>query len=126
MHTPKPSLASDTSFHVTEELIQPSVLVLTVFGELDIATAPELRTRLTAAIETGVSRLVIDLRSLWFMDSVALAALLHARARLGDEGRMAVVVDPDSYIRLILEVAGMPHCLEIVDAREAAIALVTT
>ena len=126
MHTPEPSLAGDTSFHLTEELIQPSVLVLTVFGELDIATAPELRTRLTAAIETGVSRLVVDLRSLWFMDSVALAALLHARARLGDEGRMAVVVDPDSYIRLILEVAGMPQCLEIVDAREAAVALVTT
>ena len=125
MHTSKPSIADDRSFQVTEELLEPSVLVLTVFGELDIATAPELRTRLTAALEQGATRLVIDLRELSFLDSVAVATLLQARARLGDEGRMGVVVDPDSYIRLILEVAGMPRCLDIVETREQAVALVT-
>ena len=125
MHTSKPSIADDRSFQLTEELLEPSVLVLTVFGELDIATAPELRTRLTAALEQGATRLVIDLRGLSFLDSVAVATLLQARARLGDEGRMGVVVDPDSYIRLILEVAGMPRCLDIVETREQAVALVT-
>jgi anti-anti-sigma factor len=125
MTTPKPSVA-DTSFHVTEELIQPSVLVLTVSGELDIATAPGLRTRLTTALEAGVTRLVVDLRPLSFLDSVALATLLHVRRLLGDGGRMALVVDPDSYIMLILEVAGLPACLDIVAAREQAVALVTT
>ena len=126
MHTSKPSIADDRSFQLTEELLEPSVLVLTVFGELDIATAPELRTRLTTALEQGVTRLVIDLRALSFLDSVAVATLLQARARLGDEGRMGVVVDPDSYIRLILEVAGMPRCLDIVETREQAVTLVTS
>ena len=125
MHTSKPSIADDRSFQLTEELLEPSVLVLTVFGELDIATAPELRTRLTTALEQGATRLVIDLRALSFLDSVAVATLLQARARLGDEGRMGVVVDPDSYIRLILEVAGMPRCLDIVETREQAVTLVT-
>jgi anti-anti-sigma factor len=125
MHTSKPSIADDRSFQVTEELLEPSVLVLTVFGELDIATAPELRTRLTTALEQGVTRLVVDLRSLSFLDSVAVATLLQTRSRLGDEGRMGVVVDPDSYIRLILEVAGMPRCLDIVETREQAVTLVT-
>jgi anti-anti-sigma factor len=125
MHTPRSSTAGDRAFQVTEELLEPSVLVLTVSGELDIATAPELRTRLTTALEQGVTRLVVDLRSLSFLDSVALATLLQARTRIGDEGRMAVVVDPDSYIRLILEVAGMPRCLDIVEEREHAVTLVT-
>jgi anti-anti-sigma factor len=125
MHTSKPSIADDRSFQVTEELLEPSVLVLTVFGELDIATAPDLRTRLTTALEQGVTRLVVDLRSLSFLDSVAVATLLQTRSRLGDEGRMGVVVDPDSYIRLILEVAGMPRCLDIVETREQAVTLVT-
>ncbi len=108
-----------------EELLQSSVVVLTVFGELDIATAPELRTRLTAALGSGMSRIVVDLRSLSFLDSVALATLLQVRTRLGSAGRMAVVVDPDSYIRLIFEVAGMPQCLDVVDTREQAFVLVT-
>ncbi len=126
MHTSEPPIADDRSFQVTEELLEPSVLVLTVFGELDIATAPELRTRLTTALEQGVTRLVVDLRSLSFLDSVAVATLLQTRSRLGDEGRMGVVVDPDSYIRLILEVAGMPRCLDIVETREQAVTLVTS
>ena len=126
MHTSKPSVADDRFFQLTEELLEPSVLVLTVFGELDIATAPELRTRLTAAHEQGVTRLIVDLRSLSFLDSVAVATLLQARSRLGDEGRMGVVVDPDSYIRLILEVAGMPRCLDIVETREQAVTLVSS
>jgi anti-sigma B factor antagonist len=126
MHTSKPSVADDRFFQLTEELLEPSVLVLTVFGELDIATAPELRTRLTTAYEQGVTRLIVDLRSLSFLDSVAVATLLQARSRLGDEGRMGVVVDPDSYIRLILEVAGMPRCLDIVETREQAVTLVSS
>ena len=126
MHTSKPSVADDRFFQLTEELLEPSVLVLTVFGELDIATAPELRTRLTTAHEQGVTRLIVDLRSLSFLDSVAVATLLQARSRLGDEGRMGVVVDPDSYIRLILEVAGMPRCLDIVETREQAVTLVSS
>jgi len=126
MHPSKPSVADDRSFQLTEELLDPSVLVLTVFGELDIATAPQLRTCLATAHEQGITRLVVDLRSLSFLDSVAVATLLQARSRLGDQGRMGVVVDPDSYIRLILEVAGMPRCLDIVETREQAVTLVTS
>jgi hypothetical protein len=48
--------------------------------------------------------------------------MLQARTRLGDAGRMAVVVAPDSYTRLIFEVAGMPHCIEVFETRQQAIA----
>jgi anti-anti-sigma factor len=110
------------SFELTDEPLVPSGRVLTVAGELDIATAPELRAHLDAAIDGGTSRLVVDLRPLSFLDSVALATLLRARRRLGDDGMMAVVAAPDSYVRLILEVAGMPHCLDVFETREHAIA----
>jgi anti-anti-sigma factor len=110
---------------VTEEPLEPAIVVLTTSGELDIATAPDLRARLTAALDAGVRRLVVDLRPLSFLDSVALATLLHVRQRLGDEGRLAVVVAPDSYVQLIFEVAGMPQCVDVVQTREEAVALVT-
>jgi hypothetical protein len=36
---------------------------------------------------------------------------------------MAIVVAPDSYARLIFEVAGLPECLDLVETREQAVAL---
>ena len=104
-----------------EESLEPAGVVLTVGGELDIATAPELRTRLNAAVDAGLSRLVIDLRPVSFLDSVAMATLLQARRRLGESGRMAVVVAADSYVRLIFEVAGMPQIIDVFETREQAV-----
>ena len=117
---PPKSLAPG-ALRLTEEPLEPSGVVLTVGGELDIATAPELRARLSAAVDAGLSRLVIDLRPLSFLDSVALATLLQARRRLGDDGRLAVVVAADSYVRLIFEVAGMPQCIDVFETREQAV-----
>jgi anti-sigma B factor antagonist len=106
---------------LTEETLEPSALLLTVEGELDIATTPELRTRLNAVVDAGLSRLVIDLRPVSFLDSVAMATLLHTRKRLGESGRIAVVVAADSYVRLIFEVAGMPRCIDVFETREHAV-----
>jgi anti-sigma B factor antagonist len=110
---------------VTEEAFDPSGLVLTVHGELDIATAPALRDRLGAAIESGKRRLVIDLSELAFLDSVALATIVHAKRRLPADARMAVAVDPSSYVMLVFESAGLRTVLDLVDTRSAAIALVS-
>jgi anti-sigma B factor antagonist len=110
---------------VTEERIAPSGLLLSATGELDIATAPALRERLTAALDAGVRRLVIDLREVSFMDSVAIAVLVHASSQLGPDGRMAIVIAPGSYTRLIFEAAGLDGCLDLVATREQGVAFVS-
>jgi len=112
-------------FRLDEEQLGRDGVVFTAYGELDMATAPELRERMGAAIEGGIHRVVIDLRPLDFLDSVAVAAMLHARRQLGDEGRLVVIIDPDSYIRMVFEIAGLPQCLDVVETREAALAAVT-
>jgi anti-sigma B factor antagonist len=107
-------------FGMTEEPL-PNGLVLAVSGELDLATAPELREHLGAALDTGMTRIVVDLREVTFMDSIGLAAVLHARRRLRAGGRLALAVAPDSYAQLVLEIAGMPRALAIFADRDAAI-----
>jgi anti-sigma B factor antagonist len=89
--------------------------LLTVAGELDIATVPVVRERLTAITAAGARRLVVDLRAVSFMDSTALAAFIHAKMRLGDEGTMTLVLARDSYARLIFEVAGIDGVLDVVE-----------
>ncbi len=46
---------------LTEQTFDPAGLVITVSGELDIATAPALRDRLEASLEAGTRRLVIEM-----------------------------------------------------------------
>ena len=124
MITFEQSVTEPDAFGLAEERFDPSGVVITVRGELDIATAPQLRERMSAAIDEGVRRVVIDLRPLDFLDSVAVASMLHARRQLGDAGRLAVVVAPDSYIRMVFEIAGLPDCLDVVETRDEAVALV--
>jgi anti-sigma B factor antagonist len=118
-------IAEPVEFVITEEPFEPAGLIVSIAGELDIATVPKLRRRLVAALDRGVRRLVIDLRTLDFLDSVAVATLLHAARQLGDDGRLAVTVAPDSYIRMVFEIAGLPQCLDVVDTRAQAIARIS-
>jgi anti-sigma B factor antagonist len=111
---------------VVDERFDPAGAVVTVEGELDIATAPVLRERLNSLAEAGVRRLVIDLRAVPFMDSVAVAVLVRAKHMLGEDARISVVIEDDSYTRMIFEVAGLPHWLGLVATREDGIARVTS
>ncbi len=106
---------------LTEETFEPSGLIVTVSGELDIATAPTLRDRLNEAIDAGRSRVVIDLSAIDFLDSVALATIVHAKQRLPEGGRMALAIDPSSYVMLVFESGGLPKVLDLVETRELAI-----
>ena len=120
-----PTIEEWPPFELTEEPLS-SGLVITVAGELDMATAPALRERLSRAIAAGASALVLDLRGVTFMDSIGLAAILLARSRLNEAGRLAIVLARDSYPQLVLETAGLRRSLALFETREAAAAFVMT
>lgn len=56
-------------------------VVVTLGGELDLASAPELERELREAEAANPARVVIDLSGLGFMDSTGLQALLRTRER---------------------------------------------
>jgi anti-sigma B factor antagonist len=113
---------TSTQFAILDAPLGEAGVVVEVRGELDIATAPLLRAHLTAVVESGPGLLVVDLTRVDFLDSITLAVLLSTRKALGDAGRMAVVVEPDSYTRLIFDIAGVDQWLHVVATRDDAIA----
>lgn len=60
--------------------------VLHVAGELDLATAPQLRDAVAAVVDQGVTAVVVDLARLAFVDSSGVAALAAAVRQLGERG----------------------------------------
>ena len=112
-------LNAPPAFSIADACRADGSSLLTIAGELDIATVPVVRERLTALTDGGARRLVVDLRDVSFMDSTGLAAFIHAKMRLGDEGAMTLVLEPDSYARLIFEVAGLDGVLDVVDTLDS-------
>jgi len=92
-------------------------------GELDVQSVDELRARLNEALDAGNRRIVVDLAEVSFIDSLSLSALVGARRKLGDDGRLAVVAVHE-YVRLILQATGLEQVLDVFDTREAAAAFV--
>ena len=68
--------------------------VVEVAGEIDAASAPELRKCLHQTIDAGSRQLVVDLRQVSFIDSMGLGVLLGAKRRLRGHG-------PDGGIQLV-------------------------
>ncbi|MET7996032.1 STAS domain-containing protein [Amycolatopsis sp. NPDC005232] len=64
--------------------------VVTVAGEIDLVTAPELDEIVTAVVDESPEVLVVDLRKVTFLSSAGLQVLAAAHQRLG-ERRLRVV-----------------------------------
>lgn len=90
--------------------------VLTVRGELDLATAPELEQALDEQLSRSVD-VVLDLRELDFMDSTGVRILVTAHAAAAAAGRRFALVRPapDSAVAKILSIAGLDAQLVLVD-----------
>ena len=99
------------------------VHVIAMRGDLDIATAPSLCVRIDAARQAGSRRLLVDLTTAQFCDSVGLRALIGSQQELlAQGGRMAIAVLEDSAVGRLFVLAGAHELLEIHDSRDAAVA----
>jgi anti-sigma B factor antagonist len=115
----KQTAKAQRSFAIAEAPAGTAGLVLIVAGELDMATVPDLRTRLDKAVAAGVIGIVVDLTRVTFIDSTSLAALLAAQSKLQPMGHLAVVVDT-AFVRLVLEASGLDRVLHVFADRRSA------
>jgi anti-sigma B factor antagonist len=94
--------------------------ILVVTGEIDIATAPQLRCELEALSRGAHSSAVVDLAGVTFLDSSGISALVAARQALAGTDATLVLLEPSPPVRLVLEMSGVDGLFEIRDAATAA------
>jgi len=83
--------------------------VVSVAGELDIATIHIISAATADALRQNPGRLVFDLSEVHFMDSSGIAVLLRARRSVGS----VLIRDPSTVVRRLLELTGLTEVLPI-------------
>ena len=98
--------------------------LLSVTGELDIATAPRMISALNEAFAELERPLVVDLSSVDFMDSTGLALMMNTHRRVKRRGQGFAIVCPGGPISRVFEIADMVDSLHVcpdhASARRAA------
>jgi anti-sigma B factor antagonist len=88
--------------------IQPAreAIRLKPIGELDLASAPELRKEIDQLVSVGFEHVIIDLRGLTFIDAVGLKLLLSLAEEAHAAGWRLVVIQGGSAVRRIFALTG--------------------
>ena len=92
--------------------------MLTVSGELDLATSPVLDAELERASASGAERVVLDLRGVSFMDSTGLSVLVHAQRRADESRQQLVVINGSDQVLRLLTLTGVADRLTLIDTPE--------
>jgi anti-anti-sigma factor len=96
--------------------------VVALHGELDLAGAPELRSRLHAACKAGDNLLILDMAELAFTDSTGLSILVeyHMKTKTAGGGLVLSGVRPP--VARVFAITGLHSELRIADGLEDAAA----
>jgi anti-sigma B factor antagonist len=112
-----------TAFEISQQTPDAQTSVVSVEGELALATAPQLKWTLIDALKAGHNQLVVDLSETTFMDSTALGVLIGVNRSLDVGARLAIVCTR-SNVLMIFELSGMDGAFEIFPTLDEALAYV--
>jgi anti-sigma B factor antagonist len=100
-------------FQVRTDRLSPECYIVSVDGELDLHTAPELERAFDTILAQGAKSVVVDFVGLEFIDSAALAAMLRALPRFRSRGGRFVLVTEDRRIHRTLEITGLDRTFDV-------------
>ncbi|HKA82709.1 MAG TPA: STAS domain-containing protein [Acidimicrobiales bacterium] len=87
--------------------------VVTVHGEIDVATSPALRERLIGLVNDGSAQLVLDLEAVDFLDSTGLGTIVSILKRTRSHGGDLRLVCTEARIRRLFEITGLDSAVPL-------------
>jgi anti-anti-sigma factor len=110
-------------FAITDEVLDDGTRLLTVTGELDLATGPVLGQRIRRPLFwKTVKRLVVDLSGVTFVDSSGTNALVLSHGHAEALDREVRFVCPEGSVMRRLRAYGLELRLPLYDSVEDALA----
>ena len=108
-------------FEAASQPLDRGIHVVSVRGELDLATGPEFERALGALPEAGVESVIVDLTDCSFMDSTGLHLLTRAQERLGDAGGQLAVVSANRSVLRLFQLTELDEVFAIYPSRADAL-----
>jgi anti-anti-sigma factor len=99
--------------------------VLALIGELDLASRGVLADAISQACAGGSARVILDIRTLEFIDSTGLREIVAGKAVCEEHGCRFLISDGRPRVERVFEIAGVfdllaPYRIEIAAADEQA------
>jgi anti-sigma B factor antagonist len=107
---------------VTPRDAEGSARVLDLDGEVDVYTAPQLRTAIMEEVDQGTKHLLINLKRVGYMDSTGLGILIGGVKRLRESGGALLLIGPTPRIARIFEITGLNTIFNVYASEEEALA----
>jgi anti-sigma B factor antagonist len=108
-------------FSVESEQVGEATHVISLAGEVDLYTAPELKQELLEAIGNDAKNVVVDFTNTTFIDSTTLGVLVGGVKRLRPNGGTLSIVCSDQNITKIFEITGLDRVFTIYPTRSEAL-----
>jgi len=102
---------------ITQECTDGAAVV-TVRGEIDVASAPQLRSHLHELCSDDVTTISVDLREVTFLDSSALGVLVGALRRCRESNTEFRLIINSPRLLKIFEITGLTSVFEISETPE--------
>jgi len=109
-------------FSIDSEQVGDTRHVIALTGEVDLYTAPELKTQMLEVIANGAMEVVVDFTDATFIDSTTLGVLVGGVKRLREKGGRLSIVCSDRNITKIFEITGLDRVFTIHSTRDEAVA----
>jgi anti-sigma B factor antagonist len=111
-------------FSIDTEQVGDARHVIALTGEVDLYTAPELKTQMLQVIANGAKDVVVDFTHTTFIDSTTLGVLVGGVKRLRtNEGQLSLVCSDRNIVK-IFEITGLDRVFTIHPTRDEALAQV--
>lgn len=88
-------------------------VILSIRGEIDIASAPALERELHGAERPLLGRIVLDLAELDFIDSTGIRVLLNAQKRAESNGHLLFITNVPASAERLFTLTGLDAHLAI-------------
>lgn len=111
--------ADPIAFEVGKRQVDQTV-VLTVSGEVDMLSAPQLAEAINTELATGPAGLVVDLSKVDFLASAGMTVLVSAQADVAPPTRFAVVANGPATSRPI-KLMGLDNVLSLYSTLDSAL-----
>jgi anti-sigma B factor antagonist len=98
------------ALQIRRESSEPTTVTLTLDGQLDAVTAPELEQFITANVNAAVTTLVLDLGKLSFISSAGLRTFAKSRKTMAAQNGRVCFLNLSPQVQKVFEIVkAVPH-----------------